>query len=161
MIPRNKPSISITLPKAIYEWVELEAKRTNRSRSQMIAALLQAEIDRSASGFYQMVCEDTPAANYPARTSRSPASPMDYVVDLARRGFRSLGLESNLTPGQACHALELKEPNLFSLLQSLAQSSPADPHNLQPFNERFWPFPLKELDTLRAVYLEMWRELHS
>jgi hypothetical protein len=156
---RNKPSITITLPKSIYDLVTREAERTGRNRSQMIATLIKAQVERKDPSL-EPIYEAAYAADVDAIQAHSPLL-MDHVISLARSGLRSLELEGISSADAARAKLEEKQPALLAILQAVASSTPIDPRNLQPFNERFWPFPLRELETIRSVYSLLWREAHA
>lgn len=159
MTVRHKPSISITLPKSVFNWIDQEAERTNRSRSQMISAIILNEMNRSAGKPAYVLNESFSA--YSDTPGRSLNSPMDYIIKLARSGVRSLDLPLGKSPEAACEILKDKQPTLMQMIRDLAASVPVDPGSLQLFNERFWPFPLNELDALRSIYALVWRDAHS
>lgn len=146
----NRPSISITLPKTIYDWIDAEAEKTNRSRSKMIAAIVQSAMENSNSEPV-IVAEDKPPY-----TASLPTSPIDYITACAREGQRTLGLDPHKSLAFNLEQIRSNHPKLYQSLEQLALLTPADPSMVLPFDERTWPFSLDELLAVRQVYTHLW-----
>lgn len=166
MIHRERPSISITLPKHLHEWIAREAAQSHRSRSSMIAAIIEEGIKRRED-----IADETDLtvvyqgqSGYTTKRKRSPSyapSPLELIIQLARKGVRSLKIDP-ATPVQTnFDHLHRKFPDLMEALTLLAWQTKADPTAVQPFDERLWPYTKKELYALRDVYGLIWRRQRS
>lgn len=165
MVHREKPTISITLPKHIHEWVEREAKRNHRSRSQMIALVIEEAIRHreKQSGDASLFVNEEPQsyARPVTEENKYAPSPLEVIIRFAREGIRSLGIDP-AKPAQAnFEYISAKFPELLRALSRLARQTTADPNSIQPFDERLWPYTQKELYALRDVYSLIWRRQHS
>ena len=165
MVHREKPTISITLPKHVHDWVEREAKRNHRSRSQMIALVIEEtikhhEIQSSDSPIF--VNEEPQSYTKPVTDENNYApSPLEVIIKFAREGIRSLGIDPSKPAPTNFQYIRAKYPELIQALSRLASQTTADPSAIQPFDERLWPYTQKELYALRDVYSLIWRRAHS
>jgi hypothetical protein len=166
MIHREKPSISITLPKHVHDWIAREAAQSHRSRSQMIAAIIEEGIKRRediADETYLTVVNER-QSGYTTKRKRSPSyapSPLELIIQLARKGVRSLQIDPAKPVQTNLDHLHSKFPDLLQALTRLARQTEAEPAAIQPFDERLWPYTQKELYALRDVYSLIWRRQHS
>lgn len=149
MVHREKPTISITLPKHIHDWVDSEAKRNHRSRSQMIALVIEDAIkchEKQSSDSATCVNEESQSYTklVPGVNKYAP-SPLEVIIRFAREGIRSLEIDP-AKPAQAnFEYISAKFPELLRALSRLARQTTADPNSIQPFDERLWPYTQKEL----------------
>jgi predicted transcriptional regulator len=162
---RKKPTISITLPKNLHDWISREAEQTNRSRSQMIAAMIDEGVKRREKKSY--VTSDTVQENQAlyssgesGKTSYTP-SPLEEIIKLARSGVRTLSIDPDNATHENFELVRNSFPDLFKSLTRLALKTEADPSLIQPFDERLWPFSQNELYALRDVYALIWRQQHT
>jgi hypothetical protein len=162
---RKKPTISITLPKNLHDWISREAEQTNRSRSQMIAAIIDEGVKRRAENFggnpYKI--EEGPQIYSRSRTEETSytPSPLEEVIKLARSGVRTLSIDPDNATHENFELVRNSFPDLFKSLTRLALKTEADPSLIQPFDERLWPFSRNELYALRDVYALIWRQQHT